>query len=113
MAMTTDRCSSRRVTGCPENTRPTWFAISTPGACWRASGVLARDEFDDEHAPIGQLNILTDGDWAWPSDLSYYVDKYAVELPGDFVRNAAGRSWVVPELSREELVQAEEEFLST
>ena len=31
------------------------------------------------------LGVLTDGAWAWPTDLGHYVLTYAVDLPAAFV----------------------------
>jgi hypothetical protein len=82
------------------------------GEVLASSGEWVRDEFDEEHAPIGQLNILTDGTWVWPSDLSYYVARYHVALPGEFLADAAAHGWTPPRLSEDALARVEEEFLS-
>lgn len=34
---------------------------------------LVSDALDETKGVIGNLEILTDGVWAWPSDLSYYI----------------------------------------
>jgi hypothetical protein len=41
--------------------------------------------------------VLTDGQYAWPSDLAYYVERYHVRLPDDFVSVIAAHGWRVPE----------------
>jgi hypothetical protein len=78
-----------------------------------ASGEVVHDVTDEMQPPIGELNILTDGDWAWPSDLAYYVDKYGVALPDEFLAAGTRRDWSLPRLSQADLLRAEEEFLST
>lgn len=45
---------------------------------------------------IGGPHILTDGVWAWPSDLAHYVEKYHVRLPSEFTDHMAQRNWAVP-----------------
>jgi len=46
--------------------------------------------------PIGSLSILTDGTYAWPSDLAYYVERYHAIVPVDFVAHAAEHGWEIP-----------------
>ena len=53
--------------------------------------------------PIGTGGILTDGEWAWPDDLSYYVETYHVALPADFVNWMAERKYEMGLLSKEQL----------
>lgn len=57
----------------------------------------------DGGGPIGTGGILTDGEWAWPDDLAYYLEKYHVALPEDFVTWIAERGYEVGSLSREQL----------
>ena len=40
-------------------------------------------------------HIVTDGTWAWPGDLPYYVQRYHVRLPMDFVAHAQRSGWTV------------------
>jgi hypothetical protein len=44
----------------------------------------------------------TDGVWVWPGTLSFYVEKYRVELPPDFIERMAALDWTCPKLSAEE-----------
>ncbi len=46
--------------------------------------------------PIGSPDILTDGIWAWPGDLPYYVKHYNVRLPCEFIAHAKTNDWKVP-----------------
>jgi hypothetical protein len=45
---------------------------------------------------IGSPNILTDGLYAWPEDLAYYVEHYNVCLPEEFQQTAIRNNWEVP-----------------
>lgn len=42
-------------------------------------------------------HILTDGIWAWPADFAYYVEKYHVKLPIEFVECMQKNNWSVPD----------------
>lgn len=46
------------------------------GAAFCVTAGLVSDVLDESKGVIGNLEILTDGTWAWPSDLSYYVKCY-------------------------------------
>lgn len=62
---------------------------------------IATTGFVEDVLKPGQLiccpHILTDGVWAWPADLAYYVEKYHVQLPNEFVKFMKGRNWIVPD----------------
>ncbi|RPI93030.1 MAG: hypothetical protein EHM40_11180 [Chloroflexi bacterium] len=45
---------------------------------------------------VGTLAILTDGVWAWPESLSYYLENYHVVLLEEFLRHVQNRNYVVP-----------------
>lgn len=62
-----------------------------------APGVVT-DALTKESKVIGGLSILTDGEWAWPSDLQYYLSKYHVQLPDEFVNRAMSSGWRIPEV---------------
>lgn len=51
------------------------------------SGSITKDVFTGE--PTGVLGgIRTDGEYVWGMDLAYYVDKYNLRLPDEFVTHA-------------------------
>jgi hypothetical protein len=41
-------------------------------------------------------NIHTDGVYAWPEDLAYYVERYHVALPAEFLAHLAAAKWTAP-----------------
>jgi hypothetical protein len=45
---------------------------------------------------IGTLSILTDGEYAWPSDLAYYVERHHARAPVEFVEHVRARGFAVP-----------------
>ena len=55
-----------------------------------------RDALNVTSGIIGSPHILTDGVWAWPADLAYYVEKYHVRLPDDFTQHMKSCFWTPP-----------------
>jgi hypothetical protein len=43
----------------------------------------------------GGANPMTDGTWFWPAGLIYFVEKYNLRLPQEFVEHAAATGWRV------------------
>lgn len=39
-----------------------------------------------------RMEILTDGEYSWPSELAYYVEKYNMRLPKRFENKVLGTS---------------------
>lgn len=58
----------------------------------------ARDILSTDHeiAGSGDCHILTDGVWAWPAFLSYYLRNYHIELPLELWEQARLSAWMVP-----------------
>jgi len=46
---------------------------------------LVSDVLDEDAGIIGPPHIMTDGVWAWPGDLPYYIEKYHLALPDEFL----------------------------
>jgi hypothetical protein len=57
---------------------------------------LVRDAFD-RSSVAGSRSIRTDGEFAWPDSLAFYVERYLVELPRDFEEHMAARLWKMPD----------------
>ena len=51
----------------------------------------------DGKSDAGSSSIATDGTYAWPRTLAYYVERYDVALPDEFEQHVARNSWRVPE----------------
>ena len=47
-------------------------------------------------ATIGEIVLKSDGKWIWPSSLAYYVEKYDIQLPEQFVFEMRSIDWIVP-----------------
>jgi hypothetical protein len=82
----------------------------------RAGSVLAattsrvHDILSTSNDLIGGLQLLTDGEWFWYTDLAHYVEHYHVPLDALFVDHARGRDWTPPQLSDAELAQIADTF---
>jgi hypothetical protein len=46
---------------------------------------------------IGPINIRTDGVWAWPDSLSYYLENYHVFVPEEFLIHVRTKNYVAPD----------------
>ena len=49
--------------------------------------------------------LVTDGVWLWPAGLAYYVRKYHVALPDEFIAHMKTNGWILPALSEAEKAQ--------
>jgi hypothetical protein len=47
-----------------------------------------RDPLDESVSIPGGPSLVSDGQWVWRRDLSYYVERYAIALDPEFVRHA-------------------------
>lgn len=84
-----------RAAGDPEEAKVVRYLRA--GKVFMASPGIVRDVVDSESPMIGSLSILTDGRYAWPSDLAHYVERYHVRLPEDFLAHMAAQHWRVPQ----------------
>jgi len=82
------------------------------GSVLATTGTMAGDWFNPSDTAVAPLEVRTDGTWAWPGDLAYYVEKYGVGVPLEMLDHMVSRGWKAPELSGEELLTAEAEFLA-
>jgi len=49
--------------------------------------------------------IQTDGVWMWPLELAYYVKKYHLKLPSEFIAHLQANKWEVPFISETTIAQ--------
>jgi hypothetical protein len=68
---------------------------------------LGRDLLSDSQQIIGPLMVFTDGEWAWTSDLIYYVHKYHIDVDADFIRRMEEKGWRTPPVPNPEDLQLE------
>jgi len=63
------------------------------------AGIIMMIEYDHSSTPeacLGSITLLSDGKSIWPSSLAYYVEKYDVELPAEFLEDMAKNEWPIP-----------------
>lgn len=99
---------NRREEGYPDEEMIAGYLESGETLAIRVSSVS--DYFDVTRKAAPHLVIMTDGTWAWPCDLAYYLREYHVELPADFVGHIRERSFRRPELTEAELIRLDREF---
>ncbi len=58
---------------------------------------LSRDVIDPLHPIIGTMSIRTDGVWKWPEDLAYYIEKYNLFLPKEFIEHMVSKGFIPPD----------------
>jgi hypothetical protein len=75
-----------------------------------ATSGLVDDVLDSTRRDVCRLEIATDGLWAWPRDLGYYVRNYAVSIPEGLVRRAVAASGWPPKEDDLDLLDVEERF---
>ncbi|MET8098248.1 hypothetical protein ABZV29_17465 [Streptomyces sp. NPDC005236] len=64
------------------------------------------DVLDSEAPDLSGIGSLyTDGIWLWRQDLSYYLAKYHVSLPADFITQVRNSRHQVPEVPEKRLVE--------
>ncbi len=57
------------------------------GVVLATTGTLVDHYFDAKNVRVAPAEVRTDGEWAWPADLAYYVEKYSVGLPEKFLQH--------------------------
>jgi len=56
---------------------------------------ISTDVVSSSGSKIGPIGVLTDGAWAWPMELAYYVEKYRVSVPHEFLDHMRKVGWKV------------------
>lgn len=54
------------------------------------------DIINPQNGNAGAPSVYTDGKWAWPGDLLYYVKTYQVNLVPFFLNDMERNNWTVP-----------------
>jgi hypothetical protein len=68
------------------------------GTTYAAVPGVDQDVLADPARIIGPMHIRTDGVWAWPATLAYYVRTYHIALPNEFVEHMRANGWSCPPL---------------
>jgi hypothetical protein len=75
------------------------------GARLAFTGSRVHDVLSPDRELIGALELYTDGEWFWYSDLAHYIERYHVPLDEAFIKYAHARHWTPPRLSTEDLIR--------
>ncbi len=68
-----------------------------------AVGCDVHDPFlSDRIRVCGEISMLTDGTWIWPSSISYFVSKYNLSVPAEFIEHMLRNAWKVPSVPQHE-----------
>lgn len=68
---------------------------------------------DAENFIPGAPSLLTDGEWVWRSDYSYYVGKYGIAVPETFLARIRALNYQVPSIDDANLERIFEEVKTT
>ncbi|MDD7793338.1 hypothetical protein [Clostridium sp. 'White wine YQ'] len=52
---------------------------------------VGRDLINSNNTTL-ELSLMTDGDYEWRSDIIYYVEKYDMELPEEFIKHVLSQN---------------------
>ena len=72
------------------------------------TGMMVHDVLDPDRKDVAVLEIATDGVWAWPTDLPYYLATYHVALPEPFIQHMRSQGWRMPNLDQNQLIALSE-----
>ncbi|MEU4243593.1 hypothetical protein [Actinoplanes sp. NPDC026619] len=65
---------------------------------------IERDVLDPAQEILSGSSILTDGEWLWRQDLSYYVRRHHVTLPPELLATIRERQYTIPSVDEERLI---------
>ncbi|MFE3446700.1 hypothetical protein ACFXNW_27035 [Nocardia sp. NPDC059180] len=82
--------------------------LDESSALWVTASI--DDPLDPSKKRVVSIGYSTDGTWAWPSYWGYFVRKYGVEVPAEFIAHARERNFVPAVLDAAALKAAEQEF---
>jgi hypothetical protein len=64
--------------------------------CVSALGCFLEDVLDPTSRSAIYGHIYTDGVFVWPLYAAYYVERYHLRLPSEFIQHMASRNWTPP-----------------
>ncbi|GGR89630.1 hypothetical protein GCM10010269_30930 [Streptomyces humidus] len=69
---------------------------------------FSEDILGNKFSRSGGTAIMSDGRFFWRLDAADYVEHYGIGLPEEFIAHATVRQWVVPNLSRDEVIEVDD-----
>ncbi len=79
-------------------------------ALFVASPGVEKDVLSSSKRGIGSVKIFTDGVWAWPASLYYYLENYHIVLPEEFVEYVRNKNYM--HIGLQDLVLSDLELLN-
>lgn len=73
------------------------------GIIFVACGGVTNDIINPANGIVGIPDMLTDGIWLWPGDLSYYLKRYHVVLGTEFIKHMQENKWTISDSSKIDL----------
>ena len=61
----------------------------------------------DKEEPIGPPHVFTDGEWAWTADVTFYIERYHINVPHDFAERMQQQRWQCPPVANMEALELE------
>lgn len=68
---------------------------------------VAFDLLANEVQVIGSPHVFTDGAWAWPEELLFYIERYHIEVPREFYERMERHRWVCPPVQNPQALELE------
>ena len=66
-----------------------------------------RDALSEDKKIIGPAHFFTDGNWIWPYELAYLVERYNVIIDSEFAQHMESLGWKVPLENEIDLMEVE------
>ena len=73
---------------------------------------VSTDPLDRRFVFSGGPSLLSDGQWVWRADAYYFVEKYRIRLPNDFVEHVVAAGGVPADMS-DEIVRIGEDVVAS
>ena len=68
---------------------------------------LVLDLLSDDEEIIGPPHVFTDGEWAWTSDVTHYIERYHISIPSQLLARMRANNFQCPEVAEtEEIVRS-------
>jgi hypothetical protein len=69
---------------------------------------ISYDLLAETETIIGPPHVFTDGEWAWTADEIYYLEKYHIEVPDEFVQHMKANNWKCPLVDDSRILEIKE-----
>lgn len=70
---------------------------------------IEQDPFNPAQQILNGSTMLTDGEWLWRQDFTYYIRYHDVAVPPELLAAIRARAYLVPEVAEERLIEIADE----